>query len=154
MKKFNSFILSLLLGAMALAFNSCGGDDDEPGDPSTGNPSTSKSELVGNWYIEKTTTYYFTTIPEAQGYYNHEEVDYGQGEYWEFTDKTVTVHDSSDLMNGKPVNYTYNKSNKTLSIAGSLTYTVDNLTTNEMTLSFESSDGKFGVKTVIDFEKE
>lgn len=57
-------------------------------------------------------------------------------------------------MNGKPVNYTYNKSNKTLSIAGSMTYTVDNLTTNEMTLSFESSDGKFGVKTVIDFEKE
>ncbi len=89
-----------------------------------------------------------------QDYYDHEEVEYGDGSYWEFTSSKLTVHDMGDLANSKPVKYTYNESSKELKIAGSMTYTVKKLTNSEMILVMDTSDANFGVKTTIEFQKQ
>ena len=126
-----------------------GSDDKEDQNRPTG-----EATIVGNWEVSKVTTKTYTTIPEMQDYYNNEEVESGNGEYWEFSSNKLIVHDPSDAMNGKAVNYTYNKSEGTLSVQGWLTYEVTELTPRKMTLMSDHNDGKFGTTTIIDFIKK
>ena len=85
--------------------------------------------------------------------HNSEDTEYGDGAYWEFTPAKLTVHDSTDLANGKPINYTYNESTKTLSISGFNIYKVTKLTSSEMTLSASSTAGQFSTTTIIEFNR-
>lgn len=121
--------------------------DDTPNNP------TEEATIVGNWEVAQVTTKYYTTIPEMQDY-NNVEVESGNGEYWEFSSNKLIVHDPSDVMNGKVVSYTYNKSEGILSIPGWLTYEVTELTSRKMTLMTDHNDGKFGTTTIIDFIKK
>ena len=151
-KYFNLIFSALFLAAISLAMTSCGDDDDDDVE-NPGNSGT-KSELAGKWYVDVTTTAYTTSIPEAQDYYNHEETEYGNGAYWEFTDTKVTVHDPNDLANNTSVKYSYNKAKRTITIAGSLTYTVEELTDDEMCLKNTTSNGNFTTTTTIEFTKD
>ncbi len=150
-KYFNLIFSALFLAAMSFVMTACGDDDDEPENP--GN-STTNSELVGKWDIDVTTTAYTTSIPEAQDYYNHEETEYGNGAYWEFTASKVTVHDPNDLANNTAAKYTYDKSKRTITIGGSLVYKVEKLTDDEMRLKNVTSDGNFSITTTIEFTKD
>ncbi len=150
MKKYLYLLMMGLFASMALCLTACGGDDDEPDSPDNGN----KSKIVGIWEISQTTTKYYSKIPEMQDYYDHEDVEYGDGSYWEFTSSKLTVHDAGDIANSKAVKYTYNESTKELKIAGTITYTVKKLTNSQMTLVFDSSDANFGIKTTIEFHKQ
>ncbi len=131
-----------------LSLAACGGDDDND-EPQSG----SKSEIVGTWDVDKTTTMYYTSIPEAADYYNREEVEYGDGSYWVFTSSKLTIYDSNDVADGSAVKYTYNKSKGELTIAGALTYKVKKLTASDLTLYLDSSDGQFGMSTTIELSK-
>ena len=137
---------------MSFGLTACGsdnGDDDVPD-----NPGNNDSKIVGAWEIVKTTTKYYTTVPEAQDYYNREEAEDGDGSYWEFTSSKVTVHDVSDLADSKPVNYSYNESKGELVISGMITYKVTKLTKDAMTLFDDTTDGQFGIATTIEFVKK
>lgn len=147
MRKFLRLSFLVVFAIMSLSLNSCKNDDDEPSD----NGSAS-SELVGTWYVDQTTTEYYTSIPEAQDYYNRTEVEDGDGAYWVFTSSKVTVHDPNDLANNKPVSYSFNSSKKELSISG-LTYTVKKLTSSSLVLYTDFSDSNFGEKVTIEFSK-
>lgn len=132
-----------------LALVSCGGDDDTPDNPAE------ESSLVGNWYLTKSTTEYYTTIPELiEMGFNRVEVEEGQGEYWAFTASTVTVHDDQDLMDGQAVKYTYDKSAHKLTIGGALKYDVVTLTSDEMILELTTEDENYGQTVTLEFEKE
>lgn len=148
MKQAFNFSIIMLLTVVSMSVVSCSDSDKEP------SGGSGKSELAGIWYIEQTTNEYYTTIPEAAEYYNRTDIQYGDGEYWEFTSSKMTVHDSNDLADDKPVNYTYNARKKELSIAGMITYTVKTLTSTRMVLYADSSDGNFGHKVTIEFSKE
>lgn len=150
MKKYLYLLMMGLLSAMSICLTACGGDDDEPDSNNNG----SKSKIVGIWEITQTTTKYYSKIPEMQDYYDREEVEYGDGSYWEFSSSKLTVHDMADLADSKPVKYTYNESAKELKIAGTMTYTVKKLTNSEMILVMDTSDANFGVKTTIEFQKQ
>ena len=141
-------ILALLL-MFCIGFTACGNDDDVPENPGDVNTSS----FVGKWEVVKTIDKYYTTIPEMQDYYNREDVEEGNGEYWEFTANKVTIHDPSDLLNGKPVDYSYNKKTGELTLSGIMTYKVTKLTSTSMTIVFESSDQNFGVITTTEFKK-
>lgn len=129
-------------------------DDIHPGIPDSDPDSDNDSDSVeGKWAISKIITQRYTFIPELQNAYNDEEVKYGNGEYWEFTSTKVTVHDPSDLMNGKPINYTFNKATNELSISGWVTYNVTQLTSRQMTLEWDTNDGQFGERNIMEFTK-
>lgn len=129
-------------------------DDIHPGIPDSDPDSDNDSDSVeGKWAISKIITQRYTFIPELQNAYNDEEVKYGNGEYWEFTSTRVTVHDPSDLMNGKPINYTFNKATNELSISGWVTYNVTQLTSRHMTLEWDTNDGQFGERNIMEFTK-
>ena len=147
MKNFLRISGLAIIAIFALSLTSCKSDDE----PSNG--GSSSSELVGTWYVDQTTTEYYTNIPEATDYYNRTEVEDGDGAYWEFTPTKVTVHDPNDLANNKPISYSYNSSKKELSISG-LTYTVKKLTSTTLILYTDFSDGNFGEKVTIEFTKE
>ena len=134
-----------------IGFTACG-NDDEPENPAEGTGAATSS-IVGKWEITKTTYKYYTTIPEMQQYYEREEVEEGNGEYWEFTASKLIVHDPSDLLNGKAMNYTYNEKNGELKITGALTYNVTKLTSSSMTAKLESSDENYGTIVTIEFKK-
>ena len=141
-----------ILVRMSFGHTACGsdnGDDDVPD-----NPGNNDSKIVGAWEIVKTTTKYYTTVPEAQDYYNREEAEDGDGSYWEFTSSKVTVHGASDLADSKAVNYNYNESKGTLTITGLLIYKVTKLTKSAMTLVHDTSDGQFGMTATIEFVKK
>ena len=140
--------LALLFVAL-FSLSACGGDDDEDAPESTSN----SSGLVGKWEVDQYVNIYSTNIPELSDMYNREEVEDGNGVYWEFTNKKVTVFDPTDLLNEKPQNYTYNKSKKQLAIANWLTFTVEKLTSSEMILSFKSSDTNFTLEEKIYLHK-
>ena len=132
---------------LALALNSCKEDDEPSNDGDSIN-----SEVVGTWYVDKSTYQYYTTIEEMKDFYDRTEVEPGDGAYWEFTSSKVTVHDPNDLANNKAVAYKYNKSKKELSIAG-LTYQVKKLTSSKMTLYAEFEESNFGERITIEFSK-
>ena len=150
MKKYLYTIMMAMLPVLSWSLSSCGSDGDDDIDD---NQSGSKSELVGTWDIEKTTTKYYTTVAEAADYYNREEVEDGDGAYWVFTSSTLTVYDDNDVADGAAVKYTYDKSSGELKIAGALTYKVKKLNSSSMTLFMDSSDGQFGISTTIEFAK-
>lgn len=155
MKKFMKkylYVAMAFFALMCVGLTACGSDNDDNDGPD--DPSNNDSKIVGVWEIVKTTTKYYTTVPEAQDYYNREEVEDGDGSYWEFTSSKLTVHDAKDLADLKPVNYNYNESKGELSITGLLTYKVTKLTKSAMTLVHDSSDGQFGITTTIEFVKK
>ena len=147
MKRFLRLSGLARIAIFVVSLTSCKSDDE----PSDG--GSASSELVGTWYVDQTTTEYYTTVPEATDYYNHTEVEDGDGAYWEFTSSKVTVHDPNDLANNKPVSYSYNSSKKELSIS-CLTYRVKKLTSSTLVLYPDFSDGNFGEKVTIEFTKE
>ena len=135
MKKIYSMMMMLAMMVAALNFTACGSDDDNENEGGS-------SALIGKWDVVQTVHYYDS----------ESEVDDGNGAYWEFTANKLTVHDSKDLMNGKPCDYTY--SNGKLSITGMSIYNVIELTSEKMVLRSELLD--FGVYTyynIITFKK-
>lgn len=144
MKRFK--FLSVLVIALC-CLTSCGGDDDESNNDEPGMPG-SKSELVGVWDVIQTTTTQWITVIGSE----NTTVDPGNGAYWEFTERTVTIHDPIDLANNETVNYTYDAKNKTISIS-SFTYHITSLTENTMTLEMTISDENAGQSTKIEFRK-
>jgi hypothetical protein len=70
--------------------------------------------------------------------------------YWVFTADKLTVHDKTDLANGKSVNYTYNSNSKELSIVGYPLYTVTELTKSALVIR---SQEIYGGYDVIKFKK-
>lgn len=149
MRKYLWVVMTILLTSLMLGLTACSSDDD-PENPDDG----VTSEIVGRWEVSVVTTKYYTTIPEAQDYYYREEVDYGTGEYWDFTSSKLTIHDENDLMNGKAVKYSYNKKKGELSVSGGSMYKVKKLTSNSLILTLDSSDGQFGISTTIEFIKQ
>ena len=114
-----AFLFATLIG-----FSSCGGDDDEDDVVPAG--GSSKSELVGTWDVDK------TIYVHTYGNSSYEEVEEDCEDYWVFTEKKVTHYDSSDLLNGKAMDYTYNKSKKQIIVPGLFTYDVVSLTSSSM----------------------
>ena len=133
MKKIYSMMMMLAMMVAALNFTACSSDDDE-------NESGS-SALIGTW-----------DVVQAVNYYGSESmVEDGNGAYWEFTANKLTVHDSEDLMNGKPCDYTY--SNGKLSVIGISIYTVTELTSEKMVLRSEPMDLGITYYNIITFKK-
>ena len=116
MKKLFSFIALAMMAVFSLSLVSCGNDDnDEP----------TSSALVGTWDIISNVYY---------SPYDAPEYDSVNGAYWVFTASQITVHDATDLMNGKTVNYVYDSSSKELKVVGWPIYTVLELTNTTLTM--------------------
>ena len=152
MKKYLYLLLVAIFSSLCVCLTSCGGDDDD--EPDAPNNVGTTSELVGKWEVVKTTTTHYTFIPEMKEYYDNVEVEDGNGVYWEFTKNKVTTYDPTDLLNGKPQNYTYNKETRDVTIFNFISFTVTKLTSREMILTFESSDEYYGVSSVMEFRKK
>ena len=134
MKKIYSTFMMLAMMVAALSFTACGSDDDEN--------ENGSSALIGTWEIVQSVHYYG----------NESEVENDNGAYWEFTANKLTVHDSTDSMNGKPSDYTY--SNGKLNIIGMSFYMVTELTSEKMVLRSEPIDlGIYTYHNIITFKK-
>lgn len=142
MKKFNYLLLSMLMAvSFGLCFTSCSSDDDDNG-------GDSKSLLVGTWkLVEEREIYIYNGQTE-------EETEYPQNAYYVFTDKTVTVNDPEDLLNGKTLKYTYNSTTKKLVVGEFIDFLVLELTPTTMKTKSEFGDDKTNkLTTYITYEK-
>lgn len=127
-------MMMLAMMVAALSFTACSSDDDEN--------KGGSSALIGTWDVVQSVHYYDS----------ESEVDDDNGAYWEFTANKLTVHDSKDLMNGKPCDYTY--SNGKLSVTGISIYMVTELTSEKMVLRSEPMDlGIYTYYCIITFKK-
>ena len=121
-------------------------DDVDKEDGNNDASNSSSSQLIGNWVVQKSTTYY------SDG--NREE-EIGKGAYWIFSETKVTMHDEKELFDGESLNYTYNANSRKLSIdIGSsfkLTYTVKTITGTSLVIQSEVLDGSY---EIIEFEKK
>lgn len=151
MKKYLYLLMSCFCISMSLCLASCGSDDE----PSDGNGNATNSKLIGEWEFVKGVTEYYTTIPEAQDYYNREEVEYGEGEYWEFTADKLIIHDPADALDGITQSYTFDEAKQEIRFSGiNLPYKVVALTSNKLTLEANTTDGNFGMKFTQDFKRK
>ena len=115
MKKYLRMIAFSLMAILGLTLTACDNDDDIPG----------AGDLVGTWDIVSVTYY-------AKG--EEPDVEYPSDAYWVFTADKVTVHDKTDLANGKSVNYTYNSETKELHIVGFPLWNVTELTNSTLVM--------------------
>lgn len=134
MKLFKVTFILLAMMVTAITFTACGSDDDEDN-------IGSSSELVGTWDMLTITSYYSGESPEVENV---------SDAYWVFTADKLTVHDKTDLANGKSVSYTYNGNSKELSIIGYPLYTVTELSKSTLVIR---SEEMFGSYEVIKFKK-
>ena len=134
MKLFKVTFVLLAMMVTAITFTACGSDDDEDN-------IVSSSELVGTWDMLTITSYYSGESPEVENV---------SDAYWVFTADKLTVHDKTDLANGKSVSYTYNGNSKELSIIGYPLYTVTELSKSTLVIR---SEEMFGSYEVIKFKK-
>ena len=134
MKALKLFIMLMAMMVTAITFTACGGDDDEEN-------IGSSSELVGTWDMLTITSYYSGESPEVENV---------SDAYWVFTADKLTVHDKTDLANGKSVSYTYNGNSKELSIIGYPLYTVTELSKSTLVIR---SEEMFGSYEIIKFKK-
>lgn len=122
MKTYLKFLFVALFATMTLSFVSCKDDKDEP---------NGDNELVGTWDMTKQTSNLLGTT----------DVDYPKDVYWVFTKTTVTIHDKTDMFNGKTINYTYDSNTNTLNIAGLPVYSITKLTNTELVMTAHLSEG-------------
>lgn len=130
MKKIYSTIAMLAMMVAALSFTACGGDDDDE----VGGGDTSK--LVGKWEIIQEVFY------DGRG--GTQDYD-GYGAYWVFTDHTITIHDSEDLLDGHTIDYSL-KGDK-IHAAGLDVHTIVELTSSKMVLRTIETFGSYSVLT-------
>ena len=130
MKKLYSAITMLAMMVAALSLTACGGDDDSD-DGGGGN-----SSLVGTW-----------DIVQAVYYMEGEEPEYedGNGAYWVFTADKITIHDATDVLNGRSVDYTY--SGGKINVGGMSVYTVTELTSSKLVIRSEPIYGSYNITT-------
>ena len=133
MKKYFSLIAFAMMAVFSLSLVSCGDDDDD------GDGFEASSELVGTWDIVSS-IYYSPDEPP--------EYDDVQGAYWVFSATQITVHDKRDVLNGKSIDYVYDRSTKTLKVVGWPFYTVLELTSTTLKMQSVSIAGQYTVITL------
>lgn len=128
MRKFYSTVLMLAMMVAALSFASCSKDDDGGGGDT--------SKLVGTWDVVQDVYYLDGEV---------EDVEEGYGNYWVFTNNTLTVHDIYDLMDGKTVDYTV-KGDK-LHVAGMDVHTIVEISSTKLVLRSTEIMGGYDIIT-------
>lgn len=109
------------------------GTNSEGGDNGSG---TDSFLLVGTWDIVQSVYYVESEEPEYED---------GNGAYWVFTANRITVHDPTDALNGRSVDYIY--SDGKLYVGGVSIYTVTELTSSKLVIRSETIYGSYNTIT-------